>query len=369
MNARLRTCFLSFCLLYVLLVTSGCYGFYYRPNAVHAPLLGYKHDYDINLNTRLSEGGDFNLQTAYAPIDHFEVVMNGMTSTSRYDNSYVKKHRFLEAGAGVFHAIGNVEINKPLRLELTGGYGIGMGSKVDGSYNAIGRYHRKYLQPAIGLKFQYFDMSYGMRLAEINFSSYSVHDQGALLEKGIFDFTTLEPNFRIAAGFRHVKFGVQISSTRALRNKEEYSAATGYNYYSATANADMFLSFNPWKEKTYELGFYNLDLMDSTHLNAIELFVHDNPCWICTPKNAPYANDIIFKVNGVETDYVHKTRDLKCHRLQISRKGYNQLKIEARNPEQLLNEPIHLTLKDGSTRKEFFVDLKDGKPAMLYLRY
>lgn len=367
-TARLRTCFLSLCLLCALLVTAGCYGFYYRPNAVHEPLLGYKHDFDINLNLRLSEQGDFNLQTAYAPLNHFEVVMNGMTSTTQYSD-YEKKHRFLEAGAGVFHAIGNEAENRPFRFELIGGYGIGMGREVNGSSKAIGRYQRKFLQPAFGIKMKNLDMSFGMRFAEINFSNYSVYDQRMLVDKGIFDFSTLEPNFRLAVGLEHFKVGGQISSIRALRNKEAYQLATDFGGVDVTTNFDLFFSFNPWKEKTYELGFYNLDLMDSTHLNAVELIINHNPCWICLPKKASYANEIIFKLNGVETDYTHKTRELICHRLQLSEKGMSQLSIVPINQGHSIIAPIRLILKDGSVKKEFYMELKDDKPALLYLHY
>jgi hypothetical protein len=332
------------------------------------PLLEDKNDFDINLGIRPSDEGDFNLQSAYAPLNHFEVMMNGMTYTSSY-GTYTMKHRFLEAGAGVFHAFGNSYGIKPFRLELIGGYGLGVGEKNDVGLRAVGRYQRKFLQPSIGIKMKEFEVSFGVRLAEINFSNYSIYNQRILIEKGILDFTTIEPNFKATVGFKRVKVGFQISSTRAIRNEDAYNIATETNRYDVATHLDLLLCFNPWKYKTQKRENFLLHPEDSSAVNSIEFIISDSPCWICMPKDAAYNDAIEFKLNGRQVDYSAKMSDMICHRLQLSRDLANLLSVSLKNPAQSISTPVNVILIDGKLKRPFYIDLSGDKRMDFYLTY
>lgn len=356
------------CLLALALGAWGCSNVYYIPSAVHMPLLEDKNDFDVNLSTRFTDGGQIDIQTAYAPINHFELVLNGMNSSTKYDDSYKKELRFLEAGAGIFHALGDRnKLNKPFRVEFIGGYGLGVGKNIDGSYQAVGRYQRKFVQPSIGIKVKGFEAGFGLRLSEINFSNYSIYDSGILTEKDILDFTTLERCFRFAVVFKSVNFGTQISRLDVLRDQEAYEKATGYNFNQVYV--DFFLGFSPSKYKTPEGAPYHLHAIDSSGIGAMEFIMSDNPCWICLPKNAPYKDSIEFKLNGNTLDYSHKSSKTICHRLQLSRNHTNLLSIALKNPAQTLSTPVNITLIDGNIKRPFYIDLSGDKRMDFYLTY
>lgn len=232
------------------LLLSSCNRTLYVPNSLNTPLLEQKNDYNFNISSRVVAPANLEGQLGYAPLNHFVVVANA--SALGYNSSFSRlNHRFAELGAGVFTSFWEgYRQPKMLRAELIGGYGIGS-AIFEKSSSAIdkseGRYQRKFLQPAFGIKTEFLEFSFGVRLSEVNFDHYNDYSNDILVGSDIYNFATIEPVMRIAVGHKGVKMAVQFGRITNAGGVADFEAATDEDW----VRTQLFgsLSFSNWPDK------------------------------------------------------------------------------------------------------------------------
>lgn len=183
-------------LLYVL---NACSPPVYLPNNLNTPLLQQRGE--LNATLQMSTGG-LNVQGAFAATDQLAVMVNGaynQTDTSSND----ARHKFLEAGVGMYKRLGNIGITS-----MYGGYGHGETTR---NYTLekqpYGRYHRYFVQSAIGLRTGAFEAGAAARMSIVNM--YHYENSTTIYEDGTFDLF-LEPALFMRLGWENVKFHSQL---------------------------------------------------------------------------------------------------------------------------------------------------------------
>ena len=247
------TIVLSICLL------TNCTRTLYVPNAVNTPLLEQKHDYTANLNMRLIAPFNIEFQGAFAPINHFAVMGNASAmgyASSKTETSF--EHHLFEAGAGVFGAFWKNNCGTHLmRAEFFGGYGIGGADIVDDFDEIIfpdptvrsydGKYHRKFIQPAFDIKTKVVEFSLAARFSEVNFSKYNDYEDGVRTATGTYNFSTIEPVFRLAFGYQGWKIAGQFGYVESLGSSDtDFVEATGDAWGNIHFNGSFMIS--SWNE-------------------------------------------------------------------------------------------------------------------------
>ncbi len=153
--------FLTGCLF--ILLQTGCV--VYVPNVINTPLLSEKGEIQANLNFGSS---GFDPQISGAVSDHVGLMLNGSFKNSSWNNSiYFNKHNFVEAGAGYFKKFEKYGV-----MEVYGGAGIG---NIKSYYQDIWsdsavsvKSRRFFIQPAMGVKTDYFEGSFASRFVLLN---------------------------------------------------------------------------------------------------------------------------------------------------------------------------------------------------------
>ncbi|MCC6725358.1 MAG: hypothetical protein IT258_12700 [Saprospiraceae bacterium] len=155
-------------------------------------------------------------------------------------------HCFIEGGLGIFTATWPNKMNhKRLRMELFGGYGLGFTSINIGPsffFNPTGiithhegRYHRKFLQPAIGLRGEKSEISLAVRITETNFSRFRDFSNGLATDGGAYNFTAIEPVFTWAKLFDNGRMFFQMGAVLPNNNSDyTKAAASGWAYSHIT---------------------------------------------------------------------------------------------------------------------------------------
>jgi hypothetical protein len=232
------------------LLLSSCNRTLYVPNALNMPLLAKKNDYNFNISSRVVAPANLEGQLGYAPLNHLVVVANA--AALGYNSSFSRlNHRFVELGAGVFTSFleGYRQPNM-IRAELIGGYGIGS-AIFEKSSSAIdkseGSYNRKFLQPAVGIKTDFLEFSFGVRLSEVNFDHYNDYSNDILVGSDIYNFATIEPIMRIAVGHKGVKMAVQFGRISNAGGVADFEAATDEDWVRTQFFGS--LSFSNWPDK------------------------------------------------------------------------------------------------------------------------
>lgn len=204
-----------------------------------------------DIDSGSSEGGILSpaFDIAFAPANHFGIIASYRSNLNRYikeDQSILltdktmggnfNGHRF-EIGAGYFSTFG-----RRGKVEVYAGYGNGKlerrGTRsLNYDYNT--RYHRYFVQPAIGFGSDRFSLTAGLRFAlhkyydfkglnDPTLSHYIAGD--ADVENALFPF--VEPFVNFEVGYEYIKFNVQAGFGTQM---------TQDNRVSGTA--PMFVSF------------------------------------------------------------------------------------------------------------------------------
>jgi hypothetical protein len=188
----------------------------YVPNALHAPLLGNKGEVGIGV---LAGSSGTDVRAAYAVSDHVGLMVNG--TYDRYaiadenDSTGHHKHLFGEAGVGFFDRIG-----RHGRWEVYGGAGTGT---VDSRTNfdflihfderSHARYSRIFMQPAIGVVNESFDVGCAARLCRVSIDHLTTTDyQGSPYLSTYF----FEPALFTRIGYRNVRISLQYGISEPL---------------------------------------------------------------------------------------------------------------------------------------------------------
>jgi hypothetical protein len=220
----------AYLLLALLLV--GCNRYYYRPNAVNAPLFtggGQAHlaaggivsgDNSSNSNGNKSSWNStfFDLQASASPINHLAVLLDYSTyrySTSNPDadgNVNASAH-LLEGAIGGYYAKGR---KFKLVTDLFVGYGAGP-IRSDVNMNVS----RLFIQPGIGVHSPFLDAGFNLRISSVNYYRFDAngHDDAYLQDHSLIDgggtridgrtYTFAEPSFTLRTGYRFVKLQMQ----------------------------------------------------------------------------------------------------------------------------------------------------------------
>jgi hypothetical protein len=156
----------------ITILFSSCAAFYV-PNVVNAPLLSEKGEGIAQLNAGFN---GYDLQAAYAPINHLGVMVN---SSFGYSESVSKKdfhrHALIEGGLGFFTKIGDSNWH----YELYGGGGIGHSTGLStGTFISYqedfvdGDVLKYFAQSSLGRKGDHF--IFAMTLKAVNFQGFNV---------------------------------------------------------------------------------------------------------------------------------------------------------------------------------------------------
>lgn len=206
----------------------------YVPNSINTPMLSEKRDYNAAASYGLA---GLDLHTAYALNDKIGIMVNGsyMNETSDSTDNF-HKHIFVETGAGYYKTFG-----KFIQFEAYGGYGIG---RIN-SYQASGEFssfadtyvNRLFLQPSLGFKIKYFEISLTPRTVMAFVS------QNNKRETGIF----VEPTILLKGGSQNIKLIAQLGLSYMINHN-----SNTFNYEPFIFSFGLQYSFrNMGSEKKY----------------------------------------------------------------------------------------------------------------------
>ncbi len=205
----------------------------YIPNTHNTPVLTKQGDLDINFTTG-SNGWD--LQAAGAVTNEIGVMLNTSVADRTNDSSRnYNKHSFIELGVGYTALLNKKtyeEGQKQYIFSVFGGAGFGSASglyEINGITNVNnGKYFRPFIQPAVGMAGDHFDMFFSMRACRAQFSEIVVNGFPVEFTNSNRDNNTyLEPVLTMRMGGPLVKFVWQMGAsvghyppgTAAFRNR------------------------------------------------------------------------------------------------------------------------------------------------------
>lgn len=231
-------------LLYDVLVSSlifgsSCNRYYYKPNAVNAPMFtdgGQFHIAGAGMTSHFQEnsgGGNsyfFDMQAAYSPIKHLGIIGNYSTYAYRPDNvDFAAGHvdadaHLAEAGVGTYIVGGKGRAKMVADIYAGGGAGSIM-SDVDM------KVRRVFIQPGIAMRHPAVDVGFNLRISNVKYTDLDDNGRGQsyLLGQNLFDpqrnkriddgsYFFLEPAFTVRAGYKFIKAQLQWVLATELSN-------------------------------------------------------------------------------------------------------------------------------------------------------
>ena len=225
----------------LVLVGTGCTRYYYRPNAVNAPLFtggGQAHvagSVDFSGDNKTDNGNTqhwnstfVNLQAAVSPINHLAFMVNYSTyryTTDRADtgsgNVNASAH-LLEGAIGGYYAKGR---KFKFVADCFVGYGAGpIWSDVNMNVD------RFFVQPGVGVRSPAFDAAFNLRISTVNYSHFNANGHGVdyLQDHSLIDgngtridgrtYTFAEPSFTVRGGYKFLKIQMQAVLSQDVNN-------------------------------------------------------------------------------------------------------------------------------------------------------
>lgn len=202
----------------VAIITISSCNVAYRSSMVNTPLFTEKGDVAITAASN-------NVQAAYAVSDHVGIMANGFLEQNTVNNNETGNGGLGymgEAGAGYFTMLGN---NENLVFETYAGAGFGhlyLNNNYRDANNDIQKRTldanglKLFIQPGIGYKLPYFEVSGALRYSNVNYSGVRTSNWPAadlqrsnLDDVGNTSFGFLEPALTIRGGFKSVKLQLQ----------------------------------------------------------------------------------------------------------------------------------------------------------------
>lgn len=210
----------------VLFLLSSCTPTYYLPNNVNTPLHQEKGELQVT-----GFGGaatEFNLagvNAAYSITENTGAMINtcaifaepfhGEITTTDKNYSPHNRSFMAEGGYGYFKPFGPLNA---FVFESYAGYGVYSNNRAINDESSVSYLiHRPFVQPALGFRNKYVEISGGIRFTMLNFTNDKRTDAFVSnefqnntfedwMEKSTF---TWEPFFSLAAGTQHVKLQIQ----------------------------------------------------------------------------------------------------------------------------------------------------------------
>ena len=211
------------------LLTIGCNRYYYKPNAVNAPLFtkGGQAHVNASFSSSIFDNSTFyDLQAAVSPINHVGIIAN--YAGYNYNPGYIEPltgdvpaNAYLaEVGIGTYYAIGGKKIK--MVTDLYAGYGIGqLRSDIDLDATRI------FVQPGFGVRAPWFDAVFTPRLSFLNYSNLDANglDSFYLNANRLVDLNSneridgkthffFEPTITLRGGYKFAKMQVQLVLAR-----------------------------------------------------------------------------------------------------------------------------------------------------------
>lgn len=215
--------FFKICLPVVVLA-SACNHRYYAPNTIQVPALSAKNDLILNASAATGpEFSGFEGSVAYSPLKYGAVMVNyfnvASDKKSLGDGSEEKewgKGQLLEGAVG-----GYLPLDDRNTLSLFAGFGQGS------VYNNYGygilsdlNFQRVFLQPSIVSQFKYVRVGFGLRFAQLRYTSGTVDAKMDDSEEAIIE--SLEKDSPIFLPEYALNFGWKLGAV-TLNNTMTYS--------------------------------------------------------------------------------------------------------------------------------------------------
>lgn len=221
------------------LILSGCHQYYYTPSIQNVPLFKEKNEFNLSGSYSVgneSESGE--LQTAYSITNHLGIAANFMrTKIGNYAKEDFVSGTTYDIAVGYYRALGSNAV-----FEVYGGYGRNRQhhgyshSEHDtptgdlyyvSDGDAYLKYRKFYIQPAVGLATDYFDIAGSFRINGLwyNYINYdpTINQEDILIMDGLDDqlHFIVEPAITIRTGWRYIKFQFQASYAEYLNDSDE----------------------------------------------------------------------------------------------------------------------------------------------------
>ena len=250
---------------FLVILLSGCSHYYYVPNVQNVPLFQEKNQYRFSGIVGVGdESTCIELQSAYSISNQIGVMANFMHASDKRssgDNSSVNNSatgNYFEGALGYYKPLGKSGV-----FEVYGGLGMGgqhhryasyfseSGSTDYGSSDLF--LAKFFVQPSLGLTYDFFDLAFSTRLYSVNYLSVRDHTFGdsyisenlsALSSKSHF---FLEPALTLRGGWKSVKVQFQLSIPGYLNSPRLYF----YEEYHFSMGLFIFIAGSS-KKKTFE---------------------------------------------------------------------------------------------------------------------
>lgn len=226
-------------LVSMLVLGSSCNRYYYKPNAVNAPMFtdgGQFHVAGAGMTSHFEDNNDggnsyfFDIQAAYSPIKHLGIIGNYSTYAYRPDNvdvaaGHVDADAHLaEAGIGTY-IVGGKGKAKMIADIYAGGGGGSIRSDVDMNVR------RLFIQPGIAMRHPAVDVGFNLRITNVKYMDFDDNGRGQnyLIDQNLYDYQRsermdersyffLEPAFTVRAGYKFIKAQFQWVLATELSN-------------------------------------------------------------------------------------------------------------------------------------------------------
>ncbi len=222
---------------------SSCSRYYYKPNAVNAPLFTDGGQLHLVAAGSVGEGDGagktqfFDLQAAYSPIRHLGIIGNFSTyhfDPYEYDfgEGRVPASAHLgELGVGAYVPVGEGHFKLVVDGYLGGGTGR-LESDVDADV------HRLFFQPGIGMRSPWVDFAFHLRWSRLYYRNLDDHRRGRdyLFRQGLINdrgrrideggYTFMEPSLTLRTGYRFAKAQFQLALANSMTHTHwDYNSA------------------------------------------------------------------------------------------------------------------------------------------------
>jgi hypothetical protein len=238
--------FIALFFLCTVIILSGCSRYYYRPNAVNAPLFTERGQARLNAAGSIGSVSDndydgntyfFNAQAAVSPINHLGIIANYSAFSYRTDNTdeangnVNASAHLLEGGIGGYYAKG-----RKFKMVVDGYVGYG-GGKIHSDVDM--RMHRYFFQPGIGLRSPWFDAVFNLRISNVKYLDFDnkgrsndyleqrdlINSNGVRIDHRTYTFA--EPAFTVRTGYKFAKAQFQVVFAQEMNNVPwRYNAAS-----------------------------------------------------------------------------------------------------------------------------------------------
>lgn len=218
---------------------SSCSRYYYQPNSVNAPMLSEKGDFNAvvngafgseTVNSTTANSHVLSVQAAGSPAQHFGIIGSvtnynyKITSNPNPSTGEVSaKANLAELGAGSY--VEFLKKDNGVKLLADAYAGAGLASiKSDVNMDAT----RYFIQPGITFKSPYFDASFNMRFAGLQYRNFDAngHDENYLRNRNLISsdnvhiqdrfYVFAEPSVTLRGGYKFIKAQLQWTHASAI---------------------------------------------------------------------------------------------------------------------------------------------------------